>query len=49
MKQVALDAKKLEERKSRKTLLVPPLVDLVVSSVSDFDTSCPTSSNGSIL
>jgi hypothetical protein len=45
-KQAALNAKKTEEGKSRKTPLVPTLVVPVFSLVSNSSTSCPTSLTG---
>ena len=43
MKHVALDARIVEKQNSTKTLFLPPLVFVVVSTASDSDTSCPKS------
>ena len=49
VKQAALDARTVENQNSTKTLLVPPLVVPIVSTTSDFDTSCPKSLTGRLL
>ena len=49
VKQVALDARKMEKQNSTKTPLVPPSVGPVVSTASNSDTSCPKSLTGQPL